>query len=339
MICALCKLREANKKNTHYLTDGIIRSCLNQDGSKEREKGLYFDLSNDSPFVKFSFQRNTSVEQIEDTLGRESSDDEQEEAKRIPFSVDNVFCNICEDIFSSIESGFSDILPLFRGTDLSQTDRVILADGTLVRLFFLIQVWRTSVCRDEVQLSEETAESLRLLILNHMEASPEAIGQFPLVVTYLETLGGEAEYTTNLVGLTNNRNPNLLFMNDFVIQFYERVESVIWFDFYGLNEGGTCHEFVNTAGSQFVIHVFHNEKRKQFIRDLLHAEKVQPSVAAYISLFVQRWKHVFGEEPSAQLKQEFVNEALISERALGVKYTKEQLLHSVMDFVNGRAGF
>jgi hypothetical protein len=45
MICALCKEREANKKNTHYLTDGVIRSCLNHDGGNERENGLYFDVS------------------------------------------------------------------------------------------------------------------------------------------------------------------------------------------------------------------------------------------------------------------------------------------------------
>ncbi|MBK8657107.1 MAG: hypothetical protein IPN20_25120 [Haliscomenobacter sp.] len=39
-ICALCAKNEANKKNTHYLTDGIIRSCLNEDGSNVREKGF-----------------------------------------------------------------------------------------------------------------------------------------------------------------------------------------------------------------------------------------------------------------------------------------------------------
>jgi len=61
MICALCKNREADKKNTHYLTDGIIRSCLNQDGSGDREKGFYFDLSNKSSYVEFNFQRETSV--------------------------------------------------------------------------------------------------------------------------------------------------------------------------------------------------------------------------------------------------------------------------------------
>ena len=35
MVGTLCKEREANKTNTHYLTDGIIRSCLNQEGKTE----------------------------------------------------------------------------------------------------------------------------------------------------------------------------------------------------------------------------------------------------------------------------------------------------------------
>ncbi len=30
MICALCQEREANKKNTHYLSDGIIIVIINQ---------------------------------------------------------------------------------------------------------------------------------------------------------------------------------------------------------------------------------------------------------------------------------------------------------------------
>ena len=39
-LCKLCSQREADKKNTHYLTDSIIRTCLNKDGSNIREQGL-----------------------------------------------------------------------------------------------------------------------------------------------------------------------------------------------------------------------------------------------------------------------------------------------------------
>lgn len=340
MLCALCKLREATKKNTHYLTDGIIRSCLNQDGSNDREKGLYFDLSNDSPFIDFNFQRSTSVEQIEDTLGREINDTEIEAAKKIPYSVDDVFCPICEGIFTIIESRFSEkILPQLRGADLSHPNRVLIADWKLARLFFYLQIWRTSVCTDVVKLSKATAEALRQLILNHEQAEPEALNQFPIVVTYLETLGGDKEYTTNLVGYTGHTDPNLIIMNDFVIQFYENADSVSWFDFYGLNDPATYEEFVNTDEDRFAVRVIHNQERKQLIRKMVDTEKGKPTVEAYKQMFTAGWYSVFREQPSAQTEQEFLDELLIKKTALGVKFTKEVVLHTIVDFVNQRAGY
>jgi len=34
MVCALCLEKEASKINTHYLTDAIIRTCLNLKGNR-----------------------------------------------------------------------------------------------------------------------------------------------------------------------------------------------------------------------------------------------------------------------------------------------------------------
>lgn len=137
MICALCKNREANKKNTHFLTDGIIRSCLNFNGSKEREKGFYFDVSNDNAFIEFNFQRGTSVDTLKSMFGRDITDEEIEKAKLIPFSVDNIFCSICESYFTEIENNFiRDILPIFRNTDLTDKSIINLTNIKTVRLFF-----------------------------------------------------------------------------------------------------------------------------------------------------------------------------------------------------------
>ena len=84
MICALCNKNEANKKNTHYLTDSIIRTCLNYKGDNEREKGYYFDLSNVNPFVEFNFQRETPYEVLKAALGREPNEEEINAAKSVP---------------------------------------------------------------------------------------------------------------------------------------------------------------------------------------------------------------------------------------------------------------
>ena len=97
MTCALCRQREADKKNTHFLTDSIIRTCLNENGENVREKGFYFDVSNDSPFVEFNFQRRTTLEKLKTALGRDPNDGEIKKAKQIPFSVDFVFCSECEN--------------------------------------------------------------------------------------------------------------------------------------------------------------------------------------------------------------------------------------------------
>jgi hypothetical protein len=334
MLCALCKLREATKKNTHYLTDSIIRSCLNQDGSKDREKGLYFDLSSTTPFVDFNFQRATSVTQVGEALGREPSEAEIEAAVKIPFSVDDVFCGICEATFTTIESAFSaKILPRLRGADLSNTDRVVLVDTKLARLFFYLQIWRTSVSTNVVQLSPATAEALRQLILNHEQVTAEGLKRFPLAVTYLETMGGALEYTTNSVGYTNHTNPNLILMNDFVIQFYEDADSISWFDFYGLNDTANFLEFVNYQEGQFIVRVMHDQERKQFMRVMHDTEKGNRVMEAVQQIFVHGWNLAFKQPPPAQIQDEFLKRFALQDVPLGVKYTKEFVLNSVVDFV------
>ena len=254
MTCALCKEKEAYKKNTHFLTDGIIRSCLNLDGSREREKGFYFDLSNGNAFIEFNFQRGTSIDKLKCLLGREATEEEIEKAKLIPFSVDNVFCGDCENYFTEIESKFiSEILPSFRNTDLTHKEKINLIDIKTVRLFFYIQVWRTAICDDTLKLSDDTAENLRELILNHKTVDTSEIKNYPLAITYLQTIGDETEYTTNYVGYTSDRNPNLIIMNDFVIQFYESPDTVPFFDFYGLITEENYKQFINLNEEEAIV--------------------------------------------------------------------------------------
>jgi hypothetical protein len=47
MICYLCLLEKKPKSNTHYLSDFIIKSALNEDGVNTRGKGIYWGI--DSP--------------------------------------------------------------------------------------------------------------------------------------------------------------------------------------------------------------------------------------------------------------------------------------------------
>lgn len=84
MICKFCINREANKTNTHIPTDSIIRTCLNEGGSNERDKGASFDLSNTEKDVDFDFQRRPSIEAIENALEREATGEEIDRFEKHP---------------------------------------------------------------------------------------------------------------------------------------------------------------------------------------------------------------------------------------------------------------
>jgi hypothetical protein len=335
--CALCIEREANKENTHFLTDSIIRSCLNLDGSKEREKGFYFDLSNDNAFIEFNFQRGTSIDKLQSSLGREVTDEEIEKAKSIPFSVDNVFCGICENYFTEIENKFiSEILPSFRNTDLTGVNTINLIDIKIVRLFFYIQIWRTAICDETLKLSSDTAENLRQIILNHKTVDTNEIRHYPISITYLQTIGNEAEYTTNYVGYTSDRNPSLIIMNDFVIQFYESPDVVKFFDFYGLTTEHNYKHFINFNEEHFIVNIFQNDRRKQFLQDFIRSERVKQTIQYYVDSFGELWLKLFGVYPPVQTTQEYLQALTGGDEFNVLQYTKENIMDVTVKFVQSK---
>lgn len=333
MICALCRERDANKRNTHYLTDGIIRSCLNQDGSGEREKGFYFDLSNKSAYVEFNFQRETSIEKLEESLGRQPTDEEIEKAKKIPFSVDYVFCNLCENIFSNIENPFIEtILPKFRDSNLNEINQIELAERKEVRLFFYLQIWRTHICENTLKLPESTAEELRQIILNYETFELNELNHFPIAITYLQTTGDIKEYTTNFVGFTNDKNPYIILLNDFVIQFYDSNEDIQFNSFYNLNSEKDFQNFINYKEDTFVIAVFQNAERKQLLNSIINAEKVKQTLDFYKDSFNKLWFLTFGGYPPIKITQEYIDEIVGDDFEIQ-KYSKERIIELTKNFI------
>ncbi|MDH6252452.1 hypothetical protein M2347_002179 [Chryseobacterium sp. H1D6B] len=307
MLCALCQINEANKKNTHYLTDSIIRSCLNEDGSNVREKGFYFNMSSKTPYVNFNFQRGTSIHHLEQTLGRVPTDEEIEKAKQIPFSVDYIFCSECEEIFTSIENPFIErILPIFRENDHEETADIASDEVKIVKMFYYLQVWRTAICEETFTIDYSVMEDLRSAILNYAQMTTDDLPKFPIHITYLNVTGEEINYTSNLVGSTNDRNPNIIIMNDFVIQFFENEQSIRTLDFHGLNDYEDYLQFINISNSNFKFKVFNNVKRLEFLSGLQQKEKVQKAVFAFTQIFVQEWISTFRGLPNHYIIESYL---------------------------------
>lgn len=328
--CALCKVNEADKKNTHYLSDGIIRKCLNIGGTNERERGFYFDISNANPFVEFNFQRIDEVN-LEKALGRTPNEEELENAKKIPFSVDYIFCETCEKKFTKFESDFSiNILPKLRNTDLKDSKFKTFKEVSLIRFFFYIQIWRNSICEDIFTLDKGTQEELRLIILN---GQTDNINHFPLVITYLETLGGDIVFTENYVGSTSDKNPHIIFMNDFVIQFFDNESSINFEEFYGLNKTQDFDKSVNIHEKEFTIMVLSNDKRKELLYNFIRGEKVKQTLQFLERSFELLWQKMFHSFPPKQIKVDYLSGIVASNDSTILKYSQKEIILYTEKFI------
>lgn len=339
MKCALCQKNEADKRNTHYLTDGIIRSCLNLGGAKERAKGFYFDLSSEKPFVEFNFQQGTSISALEDSLGRSATEEEIEKAKAIPFSVDNVFCTSCEQQFTEIESQFiQEFLPKFRDTE-NLGKSISFVNIRLLRLFYYLQIWRTAICDSRLKISTEALEKLRKIILEHKKLEDKDLAIFPMAVTYLETIGGQDEYTSNFVGFLEHQNPVLIFLNDFVIQFFEHEKCVQHFDFFGLNDQSEQGKFINIQENEFAIKILPNECRKVFLSDFMQAEKVNQVLDDCSNYFRLFWNKLVGSDPPKQTVDEYLGVLVGASSKEILKYTPEKVRQVMAQFVLSKINY
>lgn len=299
-ICEFCQTKEANKKNTHYLTDAIIRSCLNIEGSNNREKGLYFAINSKNPFIEFNFQR-LDEQTIENAIGRKPTDEEIENAKQIPFSVDNIFCSDCEKKFTDIETEFIEkVLPKFRQSDLTDLNSISIKENLICRNFFYLQIFRSAICEETLELPKELVDKLRKILYEHIEDY-----SIPISVTYLQTTGGQKYYTENYVGYTSDKNPFILFMNDFIIQCYDSSENIRHLELYGLNEDD-FNDFINNNEEEFVFNIFKNDKRKTFLSNLITNEKVKQTIINLENYFDEIWIGLFGTKASSYQKEKYI---------------------------------
>jgi len=335
MTCPLCQQREGNKKNTHYLTDGIIRPCLNLNGGTEREKGLYFNMSTQG-YIEMNFQRATNVEELEKELGRAPNDEEIERAKQNAYAVDNVFCNHCEDIFSSIEDEFiSTILPKFREADISSTPRVELEDVRLSRLFWLIQFWRSAVCASQLKITPATIEEVRQIILDHSSAAIEELTAIPISVTYLRTEGEPHKMTNNFVGFIDRKNPLIIFMCDFVLQVFDSEEKIAFEEMFGLNDSD-FREYVNHKEKKFKVKVLSDTSRKEFL-EKYKLDEAHHRLKHYAAAMSKLWVQLFGRTVPPATLQRYIDELTNNPEHDILHYSKANVLKITHEFIQRNA--
>jgi hypothetical protein len=330
MECALCREREADKKNTHYLTDAIIRGNLNEDGGNERYKGSYWDLSSNKAFPEFGFQQATSQKTLLEVLGREPTQEEIDKAKGTPaFSVDNVFCSQCEKWFGTIENPFIEkTLPCFRGRDLSKIVSYTCKDSYPFRSFFLLQVWRSAICHPSYKLSAGVVDKLREALLT---GDVEKMKEFPLLVTYLETPSGS---TANFVGYTVSDVQKIILMNDFVVQFFESEQVIAFHGLQGINDEADYKSFVNFREESFKVKVIPEQKSVPLMVKIA-GEMAGHKMAIWTRTFAEMWKKYTGSYPTKEFTVQYRTELTDwNHLPKHERMREERISKFTVDFVN-----
>ncbi|MCU0439009.1 MAG: hypothetical protein MUC49_14010 [Raineya sp.] len=328
--CSLCLQNDANKKNTHYLTDSIIRTAINYEGLNEREKGFYFNMPLNNSFVDFNFQRNTPIDKIEDAIERSLSDDEIEKAKKVPFSVDYVFCKDCENKFTQIENAFvSNILTKFRKQDLSNVEHQLISDIKLFLIFFLLQIWRTHICVNYFKLSESVAENLRKLIWQYPNVNTIDLKKYPMIINYLETLGGDVAYTSNYVGCMNTSNRYVIFMNDFFITFFD--EDLSYKAYIKKYRQDT--DFNNY---ELYINIIHNESRIQMLESI-KKQKRDKVIQYCVNQINTIWGNYKNIQPSENEINKVLNILIQNNNGSPLYYSQANLDSSIESIIKSMA--
>ncbi len=316
--CNLCGAIKPLKSNTHYLTDAIIRPCLNAIGTKGREKGLFFDISTNQTFLTPHFQRETNIDKIVEVYGREPNADEIEETRsKRAYSVDNVFCSDCEAKFTSIENVF------LRNIEKFKTGK--FSDSKIIRRFFYLQLWRTAICDENFIIPENTLQYMKHCLQDDCELSE--MNRLPLSITYLETPKGcESE---NCVGIAIGANPYVILMNDFIIQLYDSVSAVQFYDLLGINKIETYKSFINYDETEFKIQVIDNDARKKYLSNY-HEYNAQVHIKMWCDKFTKVYKEIFKRVPSETESKAFIAYVTTNE---GVNCLfEENITKALMDF-------
>lgn len=336
MICYLCLLEKEPKSNTHYLSDFIIKSALNEDGVNTRGKGIYWGIDSHKLTVDFKFQQQASPKTLEDLLGRKTTEIENKNAEQsIDFTVSNSFCKECEDIFTKIETEFvNKIIAKFRNSNLDNINEKTLnqKESQITRLFFLLQFWRTSHCDSSIKLSATLQERLRRKVL---VADNTGLDDIPLSVTYLETTKdpedsdtGNKYKTHNIVSIIDGSNPSAIIMNDFVIQLYEDL-NFPFNPFYGFNNIADYITYLNYNQNLFKIKILPNDRRKAIVKSYFTLA-AKGFLQNHLSFFYENYTSQFRRLPTNIQIEHYFGEITKDNNIM--KFSSEELTKNILKY-------
>ena len=343
--CPICKTKDADKKNVHLIPWFLIKKCITQGGSGERDMELSFSIDPTS-FTKMYSGRSVLPENLEE-FG-ELNDFQIE--KKNPYSRDYLVCSECEDKFSRLEAIFasqfndkslkSEYIAL--GSNFKEHTAIINPkyNSSLFELLIQSIFYRCSIGRfngfklhpavqkkieENLCIAFKTPDFKKLKITDQLNF-PKV---FPIVV-YSLPISEREDPTKQFIVINNSRFPYFIMAGKWMFQIFEAEKhiksSIEWF--YGLNDKLSRFEAYNRImGTSHVI-ILDDVVSKYIFQNLID-DFAQRKIAGLKKTILDLHYHIFKNRPTNIIAQYIYTRYFIHLNSGKTEY--KSLVHAFLD--------
>jgi hypothetical protein len=304
MSCLICKKRRADKTGSHIIPHFLVESMVNE-GEKGRDKEQSFSLN--STGSGFFFGRSVLPEKLEKSLEREISD---KDSNTHHYLMDNVFCSICEEQLSFLESIFSEKVK----PDIENVIALTEDQMKIGYFFWLTVILRCSITEfSNFKLPKGLEEEQRLIVLGILDDSRQNVEtncvegtlNRPLI-TLAHTKA--TDKSRNFILLHPEKSsPFLLIINEYTLIFDSSDECEI-----RNLEGELDIEIASKIGNTFSLSYLSNSERENIIKycaDIVAKQLLENAIRSIVVAYSQ----ITGGSPNQMFIEGFEDELINDE--------------------------
>ena len=237
--CALCKAHEPDKTGSHLVPELLIKNWF----PRWKELAIAENLAKGE---SYGYVGRNHASHIEEIRGHEMRDEERDMERSLPNPLvrDHLICCRCESRFTRIET----LMLKTREKQLAK----LPYEPKIPYLFWLSIIWRMSVGKMSVKLSEDVEEHIRVILDRSLPQDDKDDFHWENVETcfhygiaYTEDVREEA---LGITGTHSNVSPKVIAIGNLILTFFENDQQVEEFrklDPYLRLNNGTAPEMVD----------------------------------------------------------------------------------------------
>lgn len=240
-ICPICRINEANKKNSHLIPWFMIKKTVTEKGTGERNKELSFTIDPDQ-LTRIFIGQSVLPENVEEFDELHQAQQEVEN----PYSRDYLICISCEEKLSRIEaiyaSRFTEKKISNSNTSFFSSNNVksVLVDlkyhnstyELLIQsIFYRCSIGRFSGFKLDTVIEEKIEENLRMAFatpsFSKINESTQIVlpYSFPLITSILD-MSDITDKTKSYITIEHSRYPYFIIAGQWILQMYEKEKNI-----------------------------------------------------------------------------------------------------------------